>query len=32
MIKKNKKIKKIPYRPTLKLKDKSETDLFFFLA
>ena len=28
--KKKKKIKTFPYLPTLKLKNKSETDLFFF--
>ena len=26
------KIKTFPYLPTLKLKNKSETDIFFFLA
>ena len=29
MIKKMKKIKTFPYLPTLKLKNKSETDFFF---
>ena len=29
MTKKNKKIKTFPYLPTLKLKNKLETDLFF---
>ena len=31
-IKKNKKIKTFPYLPTLKLKNKSQTDLFFSQA